>query len=216
MHDLRRTIKERPEIRFDRIQLMWLTFGILLAMGLAFSLGFMSGRRAERLQIAALSDADPSPVVSTDPKSVKRELKFYDLLKEPSRLKSIDAVKTPTVSAPVASAAEGPVNTNVLPPVKTTTSVVAAAQTPGLHNGPAAKGEYTVQVSAFQSEEEAKAFSATLERKGYKPFIVASTIPGKGTWYRVRLGRFDNESRATEAKIELAHADIAAWVLKND
>ena len=69
-------------------------------------------------------------------------------------------------------------------------------------------------VRAFAAE--ARAYSASLERKGFKPFIVTGKVRGKGTWYRVRLGRFTSESQATEGKLLLARADIPAWVLKTE
>ena len=36
----------------------------------------------------------------------------------------------------------------------------------------------------------------------------------RGTWYRVRLGRFAKQADAAKAKGVLAAADIPAWVLK--
>jgi cell division protein FtsN len=61
---------------------------------------------------------------------------------------------------------------------------------------------------------EASAFAAALERKGFKPFIVSATIQGKGTWYRVRMGRFSTEILAQQGKGMLTRADIPAWVLR--
>jgi septal ring-binding cell division protein DamX len=90
----------------------------------------------------------------------------------------------------------------------------------GLASGPASSGDFTVQVSAFQSLGEAKAYAAGLERKGYRPFVVTSSLSGKsgkassGTWYRVRIGRFGNKAQADEAKSLLARADIPGWVLQ--
>lgn len=83
-----------------------------------------------------------------------------------------------------------------------------------LNAGPADKGSYTVQVSSFQSSSEAEAYAAGLQRKGYAPFVVAGTIPGRGTWYRVRLGRFESHSMAQQAKLMLAEANIPAWITK--
>jgi cell division septation protein DedD len=79
--------------------------------------------------------------------------------------------------------------------------------------GPAGPGDFTVQVSAFQSLAEARTFATKLERAGFKPFIVRSKIAGKGTWFRVRLGRFSTEAEANRAKQILARAEIPAWVL---
>ena len=80
--------------------------------------------------------------------------------------------------------------------------------------GPASHGEYTVQVSSFQTEREANAAAASLRRKGFTPFVVNADVSKRGTWYRVRLGRFTKQADAAKAKDILASADIPAWVLK--
>ena len=85
-----------------------------------------------------------------------------------------------------------------------------------LAKGPAKPGEYTVQVSAFQSEHEAEAYAAGLRRKGYQPFVVRTSLPGRGTWYRVRMGSFNTIESAREAKHHLAGAAIPAWVLRSE
>ena len=72
---------------------------------------------------------------------------------------------------------------------------------------------FTVQVSAFQTQEEADAYKASLNRKGYEPYVVAAEIPGKGMWYRVRVGRFEDKSSANEAKAQLALVNIPSFVV---
>ena len=51
-------------------------------------------------------------------------------------------------------------------------------------------GRYTIQIGAFQKEEEAKQIVNNLKSKGYPAFIKTTDIPGKGTLYRVRIGTF--------------------------
>src|SRR3972149_6554659 len=51
-------------------------------------------------------------------------------------------------------------------------------------------GRYTIQIGAFQKEEEAKQIVNNLKSKGYPAFIKTAEVPGKGTWYRVRIGTF--------------------------
>lgn len=60
-----------------------------------------------------------------------------------------------------------------------------------------ADGQWTVQLSAYQERGEADRFAAGLRDKGYAPYIVEATIPGKGTWYRVRMGRFGSKDAAS-------------------
>jgi DedD protein len=61
----------------------------------------------------------------------------------------------------------------------------------------AADGAWTVQLSAYQERAEADRFAAGLRDKGYAPYIVEATIAGKGTWYRVRMGRFPTKDAAS-------------------
>ncbi len=61
----------------------------------------------------------------------------------------------------------------------------------------AADGSWTVQLSAYQDRAEADRFAAGLRDKGYAPYIVEANIAGKGTWYRVRMGRFGSKDAAS-------------------
>ncbi len=47
---------------------------------------------------------------------------------------------------------------------------------------------YTVQAASCTVRKEAEAVKEALDRKGLLSFVVESKIPGKGIWYRVRLG----------------------------
>lgn len=58
------------------------------------------------------------------------------------------------------------------------------------------KANFTVQVSAFKDEHAARALVKTLKSQGYQAQVKAEAIPGKGTWYRVRVGRFDSRTSA--------------------
>ncbi|AFE08003.1 adventurous gliding motility protein AgmI [Corallococcus coralloides DSM 2259] len=57
-------------------------------------------------------------------------------------------------------------------------------------------GAFTLQLSAFQSRQDADRFAARLRDKGYAPYILAAEVPGKGTWYRVRMGSFASKEAA--------------------
>ncbi|NPD27028.1 SPOR domain-containing protein [Corallococcus exiguus] len=57
-------------------------------------------------------------------------------------------------------------------------------------------GAFTLQLSAFQSRQDADRFAARLRDKGYAPYILTAEVPGKGTWYRVRMGSFASKEAA--------------------
>jgi cell division septation protein DedD len=58
-------------------------------------------------------------------------------------------------------------------------------------------GAFTIQLSAFQTREEADRFAGRLRDRGYAPYIVAAKVANKGTWYRVRMGSFPSRDAAT-------------------
>lgn len=58
-------------------------------------------------------------------------------------------------------------------------------------------GTFTLQLSAFQDRQEADRFAARLRDRGYAPYILAAEVPGKGTWYRVRMGSFATRDAAS-------------------
>jgi len=60
----------------------------------------------------------------------------------------------------------------------------------------AADGAWSIQLAAYQDRAEADRFAAGLRDKGYAPYIVEAAVAGKGTWFRVRMGRFATKDAA--------------------
>ncbi len=58
------------------------------------------------------------------------------------------------------------------------------------------KLHYTVQLSSHQDRQAAEDEVKRMKQNGFAAFIVASELPGKGRWYRVRLGSFTNREAA--------------------
>lgn len=59
------------------------------------------------------------------------------------------------------------------------------------------KGSYTIQVASFKNEYESDELAAKLRGRGYQSYVVAADIPGKGRWYRVRVGKFKSKREAS-------------------
>lgn len=57
-------------------------------------------------------------------------------------------------------------------------------------------GNYSLQMGSYPTLEEAQASHQNWKKKGYSAFITEAEIPGKGTWYRVRLGSFPTQDKA--------------------
>jgi len=54
------------------------------------------------------------------------------------------------------------------------------------------QGKYTIQLSSFQTLNEAKEFAEGFKVLGYNPIINEKDIPGRGNWFRVSIGVFDS------------------------
>ena len=208
MRDVNR-LRAREGLQVERSQIVWLTLGGIVALGLAFGMGFISGKRSERLAMQ-MSESPPSLVQLKDEAKRHRQLTFYSDLSQSKDNPSVDPKPEPK-SEPT----NAPPKTPVQQAAPAASAFVQQA-TAALGQGPARKGDYTIQVSSFQTMGEAKAYAGSLERKGFRPFIVAAEIRDKGTWYRVRLGRFSDEATAQAAKKILHKADTPAWVLKTE
>lgn len=58
------------------------------------------------------------------------------------------------------------------------------------------EGGYQLQVSSFRTQEEADKFAAELRARGHKAYVVEARVPGRGTWFRVRIGPFSSQQAA--------------------
>jgi cell division septation protein DedD len=57
-------------------------------------------------------------------------------------------------------------------------------------------GGYQLQVSSFRTQPEANTFADQLRARGHKSYVVEAKVPGRGTWYRVRIGPFASQHAA--------------------
>jgi len=79
----------------------------------------------------------------------------------------------------------------------------------------ATASHFTLQLSAFPDKADAEEFMRKIQSAGYKPFLVASEIPGKGVFYRVRVGDYGSRQSAVDAKAEFERKQrIIAYVAK--
>ena len=58
------------------------------------------------------------------------------------------------------------------------------------------KARYTLQVASYPDKDGAEQDVKKLKQSGFAAFIVSADVPGKGVWYRVRLGSFSNKASA--------------------
>jgi len=117
------------------------------------------------------------------------------------------SASTPAPSKVMAAVptAQQPAGTVAAPAKNAPVPVIGAAATDS------AKGKvhFTLQLSSFQDRGEAERFAAKFGSE--KTYLVVSEIPGKGTWYRVRVGDFatSKDAFAGKAAFEKKHGVIA-------
>lgn len=79
---------------------------------------------------------------------------------------------------------------------------------------------YKVQVASFRSKSDAEKEWKNLSRKhpkligSYKNYIVAKNIEGKGLFYRLQIGPFNNDAEANKACKALKSAGINCLIVK--
>lgn len=221
MRDTHR-MKEKYELSLDNRQIVSLTVVGLVVVGSVFTLGIVVGKK---LAVDDQAAAAPDLLTALDQKaaaidSMKKDasLTFQEeLTKKPAPLveaKPIEAPKAveelpapppPKPELPVvvmkASVAEPvvkaePVPTRINEDAGALRDAFARAAKVESKPETSPDGAFTLQLSAFQDRAEADRFAASLRDKGYAPFIVEANLAAKGTWFRVRMGRFPTKDAA--------------------
>ncbi len=75
-------------------------------------------------------------------------------------------------------------------------------------------GGLTIQVASSKSLNFADKMVVQLKKKGYPAYRVTAQIPGKGTWHRVRIGRFKNRAEATRFLNSLKKENLKGIIVK--
>ncbi len=87
----------------------------------------------------------------------------------------------------------------------------AGAKAPAALNAESAvtdsEGKYTVQVASFPDKALAEEMEREFKAKRYPAYTEEVEIPGKGTWYRVKIGKFTTESEASRYGNDMKSAE---------
>lgn len=65
------------------------------------------------------------------------------------------------------------------------------------------EGKYTIQIASFLEREQAQNLVRWLRERGYPAFMITAEIEGRGTWHRVRVGRFPSKEEANTYQKQL-------------
>jgi DedD protein len=216
MRDGNARVKERFVLALDGLQIASIVVAALIVVGAVFALGLSVGqrlgsRRAEAVRPAELSalDSVPAPARATPGKDITFAAELPRA--KPPAVAPPSAVRPAQPGADAAPEAPTPASPAAAPPSPTTSTAAATAPsapaTPPasqkLAPPPAtpARAAFTVQLGASQRREEAEALARKVQSLG--PRVEEADIPGKGRFYRVRVGRFE-----TKAEAEKYRADV--------
>lgn len=79
----------------------------------------------------------------------------------------------------------------------------------------AKRRRFTLQVGSFQDKEEADTFFRGLSGGPYDPYMVEADVPGKGKYFRVRVGGYGTFDEAVAAKTDFeASQHVIAYVTR--
>jgi DedD protein len=156
----------------------------------------------------------PSPRVEiNDPTHLLLANKLAEIENERAETAKADAMDMDLAGPRPVSAIE-PANPRAEAP-PTDPRIVPEGQATGTRNDARAssassrkdKSGYTIQVKAFRSKQEAAKFISALRGAGHAPYMLTSDIPGKGQFYRVRLGRFETLAAASKRQSEFENLE---------
>jgi DedD protein len=234
-------IRERHELSLDGRQVVSVVVGALVVLGAVFVLGVSVGRQLVARDQPPAARAE-SPLAALDrpaaPAAERKEkeprLSFHDALtkgppegaplpepKAPPR-PSPGAPATGTVlegaaplpgtAGPAALPAAGPkAAAKPAPAARPGKDAMASAVAKAASLAPATgSGPFAVQVGATRSEVEAQRMQKRLAADG--AWIAAADLPGKGRWYRVRLGSFATRAEADRRLAELKARGVQGFV----
>jgi cell division septation protein DedD len=179
MRDLHRW-KDKVELTLDGRQVFFLFFGGAVVACLLFVSGILVGKRMEARALAMTPPHEADPLAALD------QLGDVDPADEALTYHKTLSGKQPPRVEPPAPAPR---------PVERPAPAVAAPVAPR-----PVGDRYTLQLSAFADKADADDFMRKVQALGFKPFVVASEVPGRGTFYRVRVGDYASRQAATDAK----------------
>ena len=212
-------MKEKYDLSLDSRQVVSLLVAGIVVLGAVFVLGVLVGKK---LAGGPRADRSTDLLSSLDQKSAALErarsapaLTFQEELTadagtaRPAAPPKAVAEKKPEPAAKPAEPKTDPpkavAEKKPEPALKTADGgSVATRTTPAAPPVPPAKpadgtgtaGAFTLQLGASQNREDAERMVSRLREKGYAPYIVTAVVPGKGTFYRVRMGSFATREAA--------------------
>ena len=203
------------QVSFTVRQALLLFVGLLLALGIAYFFGLMTGLtgRARGPEEAASAAAEPARTPAAE-KSAEKAVRGTGA---PAAAR--ESARAPESRHALASPREEPTPPSELqlfedggePTPAPARKVLEPASTPAA--AAASAGEFWVQVLSVSSEREARDRSAKLARHNFHTAVVAGSTP-RGKVYRVRVGPYRSREEASRAATLLQTREkVSPWIV---
>jgi cell division septation protein DedD len=148
-----------------------------------------------------------------DLRSSRSHLNFKPAVQQKARKKSPEPAARPA-KKPQPTAAAAKKNIAVKPATaknvaktrsreKPATDRQVAKARPAPSKKSTARRQVTIQVASVKSQQVADRMVRDLKKKGYPAYARIGKVPGKGIWYRIRVGRFASRQDAAGMQARL-------------
>lgn len=208
MRNMRR-ISEKYEFTLDGRQISLIFFLIVLLIGLSFSIGVMYGkglRKIEKPEIVVQEERTPEPLVppdsvaTTQPAQGGSETRQVEEKKEDYTFYNTLTEKTPPPG--IEGKTEETKEVVIPPPVEEQKSVEEKPKQEETKKKEQTKGEYAIQVIAYNDRDKARSMVKKLNSKGFNAFIEEGKSGNKRI-FRVKIGYYTTKEEAERAIKEL-------------
>jgi cell division septation protein DedD len=226
MRDLDK-IREDYEVRLGNREFKGMVAATIAIGLLLFFLGFLVGRQfpakssSDTLATEDLQNPESQEGVA-DTRKVeegqdKNTFDFYnELAKDETKAdQPVTQETSPAPTLPETSSAPSAASSEESPKVEAEVpDQVARRQTqPPAQETTTIPSLYTIQVGAFEEGAVAENMAKQLQKKGYPSYTVIKTLPDKGVWHRVRVGKYKTRKEAERVAADLEQREHLSWFI---
>jgi len=204
--------------------MLWIVLTVFVCAWM-FVLGILVGREMvpvrfdiEKLQkeLAALKEAMIKKEldqykIDSDSGDNKTQMRFYETLKKTG---SEEKLKDVTINRQKKSLPEKAVSSEETEAPAKKTASVQKEKTSDFKKSSQQDNKFTIQVASIRDSKVADSLVNRLKKRGYPAYRSIGKIPGKGIWYRVRVGYFNSRSEADSTLKQLKKEKMDAIIVE--
>ncbi|MBW1694754.1 MAG: SPOR domain-containing protein [Deltaproteobacteria bacterium] len=124
------------------------------------------------------------------------EMGFYETLKDTKKETELKVDKREQPSKSLPKDTDSETKKTVISEKNKTEKVPKKSKAVSVHSKISEKPPLTIQIASLKDPKKADRMVAELKKKGFPAYRSMGKIPGRGIWYRVRIGYYKNKSEA--------------------